>query len=57
MNEILSQIPKWFVFGAVAFLGAFTVYSAIRSKIVQAVSVFILAMIGGFATIALFFGT
>ncbi len=51
--DILTHTLAWFVFGAVAFLGAFTAYHVIKSRVVQAIAVFILSMLGGFGILVL----
>jgi|GEM_PF-3415569 uncharacterized membrane-anchored protein len=52
-TELATTIVSWFLFGAVAFLGAYTAYFVIRSKPVQAISAFVLAFLGGFALMML----
>lgn len=51
--DLLTNTLAWFGFGAVAFLGAFTAYHAIKSRVVQTIGVFLLSMLGGFAILVL----
>ena len=52
-SDITMNVLAWFGFGAVAFLGAYTAYHVMKSKVVQTVGVFLLSMLGGFAIIVL----
>jgi hypothetical protein len=52
-DDFLTIIATWFVLGAVAFFGAFAAYCAIRSKTVQTIGAFVLALLGGFALMLL----
>jgi hypothetical protein len=48
-NRILELCPGWFLFGAITFLGAFTTYKIVTSKIVQTIVVLVMAMLLGVA--------
>lgn len=52
-EDFLTTVATWFVLGAVAFFGAYAAYCAIRSKTVQTVGAFVLALLGGFALVLL----
>lgn len=49
LTDLATTFASWLVFGVVAFFGAFAAYCAIRSKSVQTVGAFVLALLGGFA--------
>lgn len=53
ISDFTMNISAWYCFGAVAFLGAFTAYQLIKSRVVQAIGLFLLSMVGGFAALSL----
>lgn len=46
-TELIEYAPAWFAFGAVIFLGGYTAYRLLRSRIIQTLVIFVGSMVFG----------